>query len=198
MVLLLGDEVLFMYTMCVTEKTAEQQHIFEQTFLQMMLELHYDEITISDLCRRAGLSRKIFYRLYEKKADVLCSMIDRAMIECDFYTPEESVGPGELHRFFAFWQTQKDLLDALLKHQNSSLLTDRAIRFAMRETSSPVRTFGSDEVKGSYESIVFYLSGMFSLLLVWHAQGFSHSIDEMSAIVADILTNPAYPKPSEE
>ena len=56
-----------MYTLCVTEKTAQQQQIFEQTFLQMMLESYYDEITISDLCRRSGLSRKIFYRLYEKR-----------------------------------------------------------------------------------------------------------------------------------
>ena len=49
-----------MYTMCVTEKTAEQQKQFEQTFLQMLLEDDYDNITISDLCRRVGLSRKIF------------------------------------------------------------------------------------------------------------------------------------------
>ena len=38
-----------MYTMCITEKTAQQQHIFAQTFLQMLLDTHYDEITISDL-----------------------------------------------------------------------------------------------------------------------------------------------------
>ena len=58
-----------MYTMCITEKTAQQQIKFEDTFLQMLLETHYDDITISELCRRAGLSRKIFYRLFEKKAE---------------------------------------------------------------------------------------------------------------------------------
>ena len=183
--------------MCVTEKTAEQQHVFEQTFLQMMLEFHYDEITISDLCRRAGLSRKIFYRLFDKKADVLYSLIDHTLMESDYYTPDESVGSGELHRFFAFWKSQKDLLDALLMHQNSSLLTDRAIRFATKEKSSPVRTFGSQEYKGSYETIVFYLSGMFSLLLVWHAQGYKQSIDEMANVVMDILTKPAIQDPSQ-
>ena len=63
-----------MYTMCTTEKTAQQQQVFEQTFVKMMLECHYDEITISDLCRRAGLSRKIFYRLFEKKAEAVYSL----------------------------------------------------------------------------------------------------------------------------
>ena len=184
-----------MYTLCTTEKTAQQQKQFEQTFLQMMLESHYDAITISELCRRAGLSRKIFYRLFEKKADVLYSMIDRALMESDSYIPDESVGPGEFHRFFAFWQYQKELLDALLKHQNSSLLTDRAIRFATQEVGSPVREFGSEKDKGTYEAIVFYLSGIFSVLVNWHAQGYRQSIDEMSALMMDLLTTPAFKDP---
>ena len=186
-----------MYTLCSTEKTAQQQLIFEQTFLKMMLESHYDEITISELCRQAGLSRKIFYRLFEKKADVLYSMIDRTLMEVDYYTPDESVGSGELHRFFAYWQHKKDLLDALLKHQISSLLTDRAIRFAMREEGSPVRTFGAEEDQGRYETVVFYLSGIFSLLLAWHAQDYKQSIDEISALMMDILTTPAIQNPSQ-
>ena len=187
-----------MYTLCTTEKTALQQKQFEQTFLQMLLEDDYDNITISDLCRRAGLSRKIFYRLFEKKADILYSMIDRALMEVDYYVPEESVGSGELHRFFAFWLHKKDLLDALLKHQNSNLLTDRAIRFAMREEGSQVRSFGAEAEKGSYEAIVFYLSGIFSVLLTWHAQGYDKSIDEISALMKDLLTTPAYERQSQD
>ena len=187
-----------MYTMCITEKTAEQQKQFEQCFLQMLLESDYDSITISDLCRRAGLSRKIFYRLFEKKADVLYSMIDRAHMESDSYVPDPSVGPGELHRFLAYWRHKKDLLDALLKNHNSSLLTDRAIRFAMREEGSQVRSFGADAEKGSYEAIVFYLSGIFSVLLVWHAQGYDKSIDEIATLMKDLLTTPAYERQSQD
>ena len=182
-----------MYTLCSTEKTAQQQHIFEQTFLQMMLEMHYDEITISELCRRANLSRKIFYRLFDKKADVLYSLIDHTIIESDAYVPDESVGPGDAHQFFAFWKANPALLDALLKHQNSHLLTDRATRFAMQEMSSPVRKFGKEEDQGSPELISFYMSGIFSLLLLWHAMGFDRSIDELSAILVELLTTPAIP-----
>ena len=156
-----------MYTLCTTEKTARQQQQFEQTFLQMLLESHYDDITISDLCRRAGLTRKMFSRLFEKKADVLYSLIDHTLLNSSSYEPDPSVGPGELHRFFAYWQTQEDLLDALLKHQNSSLLTDRAIRHIIRENSDIVHTFGADRGKFGMETILFYVSGIFSLVLVW-------------------------------
>lgn len=179
-----------MYTMCVTEKTARQQHLFEQTFLQMLLESDYDTITISDLCRRAGLSRRIFYRLFEKKADVLYALIDHTLLEATSYVPDESVGVGDLHRFFAFWKAQKDLLDALLKHQNSHLLTDRAIRHIFNEQADIVHAFGGDCGAFGQETILFYISGIFSLVLAWHAQGYKYSIDEMSSLLMQLLSTP--------
>lgn len=187
-----------MYTLCTTEKTAQQQQQFEKTFLQMLLESDYDAITISDLCRQAGLSRKMFYRLFERKADVLYALIDHTLLEAENFVPDESVGPGELHRFFAFWRTQEDLLDALLKHQNSSLLTDRAVRHVLNEESNIVHTFGADAGKCGFETMVFYMTGIFSLVLTWHIQGYSHSIDEMSHLLMDILSttpikNPRHP-----
>ena len=184
-----------MYTMCVTEKTAEQQHIFEQTFLQMLLENYYDEITISDLCRRAGLSRKIFYRLFEKKQDVFYSLIDHALIQAGSFQPDPSVGPGELHRLFAFWKSQKDLLDALLKHQSSSLLTERAVRHVLKEDSLMLHTFGADTGSFGKETMLFYLSGIFSLVLVWHSNGYDHSIDEMSTLLMNLLSTAGIKNP---
>jgi len=177
-----------MYTLCTTEKTARQQKQFEQTFLQMLLENHYDTITISELCRRTGLSRKIFYRLFEQKVDVLYSLIDHTLLEGETYVPDESVGPGDLHRFFAFWRNQKDLLDMLLKHQNSHMLTDRAIRHILNENSNVVHTFGADCGDFGMETILFYISGIFSLVLIWHQQNYRYSIDEMSTLLMNLLS----------
>ena len=177
-----------MYTLCVTEKTAQQQQIFEQTFLQMMLESYYDEITISDLCRRAGLSRKIFYRLYEKKADILYSMIDRALMEVDFYTPDESVGPGGLHRFLAYWKSRKELLDVLQKNQISALLAQQAANIALQETPDRLRLFGLEGNANARDMMLFYLSGFFALVLDWHSRGFDRSIDEVCDVLMQLLT----------
>ena len=184
-----------MYTMCVTEKTAQQQNHFEQTFLQMLLEQEYDNITISDLCRRTGLSRKIFYRLFERKADILYALIDHTLLKAANFVPDESVGPGELHRFFAFWRTQQDLLDALQKLQNSSMLTDRALRHILNEDSAIVHIFGADAGKFGFETIVFYVSGIFSLVLTWHQQDYRHSIDEMASLLMNLLSTAAIKHP---
>ncbi len=178
-----------MYTLCATEKTARQQRQFEQTFLQMLLESHYDSITISELCRRAGLSRKIFYRLFEKKTDVLYSLIDHTVLSSAQFFPNETMGPRELHPFLNFWIQQKDLLDALLKHHNSALLPERAIYFSLNEDLSLAHSFGADTGKFSVETMVFYMAGVFSLILAWHGQQFCHSIDEMAALMIEILTS---------
>ena len=177
-----------MYTMCVTEKTAQQQALFEQVFLQMLLETDYDSITISDLCRRAELSRKIFYRLFERKADVLYSLIDHTLILSASFVPDPSVAPGEIHRFFAFWRTQQDLLDVLLKHEISGMLTDRAVRYVLKEENSIVHLFGADAGKFSFETMVYYITGIFSLVMTWHVQGYSHSLDEMSQLLMELLS----------
>ncbi len=178
-----------MYTLCVTEKTARQQRQFEQCFLQMLRESYYDDITISELCRRAGLSRKIFYRLFEKKADVLYALIDHTLLESARYFPDEFGGEKELRQFLAFWADQKDLLDVLLKHHNSSLLTDRAVYFALHEDTSLAHTFGADTGEFLFETMVFYSTGLFSLILAWHARDFSRSIDEMAGLLMRVLTS---------
>ena len=116
-------------------------------------------------------------------------------MEASNYIPDESVGPGELHRFFAYWKSQSDLLEALMKHQNSALLTDRAVRFALNEETTMVHAFGADENKFGFEMVVFYISGIFSLVDTWHHQGYTHSIDEMSQLMMDILMHPVIKHP---
>ena len=58
-----------MYRKCTTEKTVFQQKQFEKVLLESMLEMPYKEITVSALCRKTGLTRNIFYRLFEEKDD---------------------------------------------------------------------------------------------------------------------------------
>ena len=46
-----------MYKLCATEKSAKNQVLLEEAFLRLALQHNYDDITISDICREAELSR---------------------------------------------------------------------------------------------------------------------------------------------
>lgn len=179
-----------MYVQCRTEKSALQQRKFEECMMDLMLQQPYDSISISQLCRDAGLSRKTFYRLFENKSDVIYAMVDHTIMDSEFYQADESVGPGGMHHFFGYWRTQKKFLDVLAKNNISSLLSQRAIVHILRESPDIMHSFGTEPSEVGRETMLFFVSGLFALLLDWHHRDFERSIDEMSALVMRLLTSP--------
>lgn len=179
-----------MYKRCVSEKSAAQQRKFEAALLELMKDRLFEEISISELCRFTGLSRKTFYRLYDAKADVVYAMIDHALLDAESFEPEETVGPGELHRFLAYWKTRKELLDVMKKNRISALLSQQAVIHIMNEAPEIVRWFGAEDSPYMTEAMVFYVSGLFSLVLTWHNRDYDLSIDELSSLIMRLLTRP--------
>ena len=120
-----------MYSQCVSERSATQQRRFEAAMLELMKDRLFEEISISELCRYSGLSRKTFYRLYEAKADVIYGMIDHALLDFESFTENSLSGSGpaeqEMERMFSYWFHQRRLLDALQKSGLSGVLVNRAI-----------------------------------------------------------------------
>ena len=184
-----------MYTLCTTEKTAQQQRQFEKAFLELALEIAYDDLTVSELCRKAGLSRKIFYRLFERKGDVLYALVDHTLLDASVHEPDISVKEGGLHRFLDFWRSQKDLLDVLHKNKGSALLTDSAIQLILHEGSEFSHCLGLNDTKFGRQALAFYISGIFALVLDWHKQDFAQSIDELSEALMYLLTTPPVKHP---
>lgn len=184
-----------MYRQCSSEKAVLQQRKFEECMIGLMLENQYDSISVSKLCREAGLSRKTFYRLFETKADVIYAMVDHRILDAAAFVPEEGEIDGGLHRFFGYWRTQKKFLDALHKNNISTILTQRAIIYTMQEAPDCRHMFGSDSEENSWETMIFYLSGMFALVLDWHEQGFTRHVDELSGLCMHLLTTPPIKNP---
>ena len=184
-----------MYLPCSSEKAAQQQRKFEECMMEMMMELPYDNISVSELCRRVGMSRKTFYRLFETKADVIYALVDHRIIDEASYVPEEGMRDGGLHRFFGYWQTQKKLLDALAATNSSTLLTERAIIYTMKEAPDAQYMFGVQDPDSGWETVIYHLSGLFALVLDWHRRDFARPIDELCDLVLGILNTPPIKNP---
>lgn len=177
-----------MYSRCVSEKSAAQQRQFEAALLELMKDRLFEEVSISELCRYTGLSRKTFYRLYDAKADVVYAMIDHALLDAGTFEPDIAVGPGGLHKFLAYWKTKKNLLDVLKKNRISTLLSQQAVLHIIEEAPEIIRCFGAEETQFREETMIFYVSGLFSLVLTWHSREFDLSIDELSCLIMRLLT----------
>lgn len=177
-----------MYRNCITEKSAQQQQILEQQLLTAMLTTPFHEISISSLCEAASVSRKTFYRLFDRKEDVLDALIDQTIMDFETFRADDSVGPGALHRFFAYWKGQEKLIEALIRNDMPTLLWERVILHTLRESPDIKTVFIGDDQEFARETVIFYISGLFVLILDWHAEGYRRSIDDISRLVMRLLT----------
>ena len=179
-----------MYRHCASEKAAAQQRQFEAAFVELMGKQLFEEISISELCRMTGLSRKTFYRLYDTKADLVYASIDHALLDAATYIPDPTVGPGGVHKFLDYWRYRKDLLDALSNNRASTILSQQAVIHVMTEAPELMRAFGAENLDHGRDLMVFYITGIFSLVLDWHFRGYDRTIDELSKTIMELLTTP--------
>ena len=64
-----------MAELCHTEYALQKKKHLENSLLNLMLLRQYNEISVTDICREAGIPRRTFYHYYESKDDVLNSII---------------------------------------------------------------------------------------------------------------------------
>ena len=184
-----------MYKLCKSEQSANRRRELEQQLLTMMETLRLDEITVSDLCVRAGISRKVFYRYFSGKEGALYALIDHTLLEL-----ENVPYAGKLHGehgyqkklawFFRFWQEQKRLLDAIAFSGISQILVERVIEYALSDAGA-IRDFlpccGADARE---YATTFSACGFMSTVLLWHRSDFQMSPDQMAEVVMPLLTKP--------
>lgn len=178
-----------MYRQCTTEKTAMQQKTFHEALYTAMQDRLYSHITITDLCNQTGLSRNIFYRLFDCKDDVLYALIDHCFYEC---SKEIHVGDARnnLMSFFTFWKDKKEFLDMLEKNRLESLLSIRGTLCCCRIDFGMQKFIQADWNNYDMEILSFYISGFVGILFHWYHSDFARSVEEMTDITIQILNHP--------
>lgn len=180
-----------MYRTCTTEKTAAQQHRTEQALRQLLHQQPYEQITVCQLCQRAGLSRKSFYRLFSGKEGVLCALIDHTLME--FITfPSQPVREPELQpglvRFFRYWKYNRDLLGILVRNGQLALLMERELLHVYADRATVRSFFGVEEHPDAKSMLMFYLSGIMGLLMYWYSTDFAASEEHMAHLLGKAVT----------
>jgi len=182
-----------MYKTCQTEQSAHRQRKLEKGLLQLMLHKNYEDITVSDLCEYMQIPRKSFYRYFSSKDGALYALIDHTL--ADFFQMQvpknKSRGNalGDLDLFFTFWYENKVFLDALQRNSLSGLLVERATSFALQEGHLPQK-LKSVPIQIRRLVLSFAVSGLLSMVLDWHRQGFTVSPDDMTRLAVNMLTTP--------
>lgn len=164
-------------------------------FLALLQERPYAQITITDLCARAGVSRRTFYRNFESLTGVLDRIADDLYQE--FLRSDPGPGgtvPEHLLCLFTFVRRHSDLFVAL--YQNDLFIPlyryyrrysrEVLLRLGQRSHSST----GEPERMPTAESderIAFITGGLTAVLADWISRGCADSCEKMAARTTRIL-----------
>ena len=144
-------------------------------FLAELQEKPYNKITIADICRKANVSRKTFYRCFHSKQACLLAVIDRHLS-----VSYEEAGHGGLHQYFIYWQHNRDFLRALKANDLCPILWEQAIQFVSQRNQQDW-----DEYQ-----IRFVVTGVLCVIVQWIERDCKESVDHLGKELHKVLTVP--------
>lgn len=176
-----------MYRKCATERSVRNQRNLENALLELMQKLPYGEITVTQICETADVSRRVFYHLFGSKQDALYGLIDHRILDVESYRADLS---DMALRCFLYWQDQQALLDALTGNGMGGLLLERMIISIMQEDYDVWRWLQAEDLRNRQDILVFNISGVMGLVFSWYYSGFRKTPEEMTQLMKTLMRNP--------
>lgn len=187
-----------MYKLCKTEHSAKRQRHIENGLLELMQTTSYEDISVSDLCDFLQIPRKSFYRYFSSKDGALHALMDHTMMDYEGFNAvyqdnDRRTLEKELTQFFLFWMSQKNLLDALVRNNMSGLLVERTLHNVIHSEVVPKRFMAPFSLFVQKQISLFCISGLMSIVMNWHLDGYPESAERMASITAQLVSQPLFP-----
>lgn len=187
-----------MYKQCKTEQSASRQRRMEKGLLELMSIKPFEEISVSDLCEYLQIPRKSFYRYFSSKEGAFNALLDHTMMEYEGFNAIYADGKQrtlqkELTQFFLFWMEHKNLLDALARNNMSGSLVERTMSHISTGEVIPSRFLSEETLYARKQVTLFCISGLMSIVITWHRDGYPQSAEQMAAITARLVSQPLFP-----
>lgn len=170
--------------------------VFLMALLELLKEKAYIDISISELCRKAGLSRNTFYKFFSEK-DALLEYL-KEDIALGFVEYRKTIVKENLSsqmeafvHYFSFWYQLRDWVDVLVKND----LWEQIAMPEEREISllSP-RNWDSylvDTPKTMEMMHTFLAAGCVRLVKWWSLNNYEKTPTEMAELVVYTLSGRA-------
>ncbi len=140
--------------------------------LTLLKEKPMAEISVSDLCSRAGVGRTSFYRNYEEKEDIIKAYIEHLFQDwADRYKKSPDLSVRELVlQVFSHFEANRDFY---------SLINERGFVYLLKDIILDLCGFNPEqEMPAAYSSayVAFFLYGWIE---VWFRRGMKDTAEEM-------------------
>ena len=175
-----------------------RQRQIEDCLYENLLHTPWQSISVADICRQVGISRKAYYNYYRDKESCFTAFLDRTLEEImlhvtqalsDNATPLESAIV-----LLSYWREQKPLLDVLVRNNLLYALLSRSAAYCNREDHSLLESLSTTEIPMDEDILCCYTNVQLTLLLNWYGRGFDTPVEEMAKKLLRILHEPLIPQ----
>lgn len=167
-----------------SEAAYRRKKQIEEILYSNLLHMPYSSISISELCRQAGISRVAFYHYYRDKDDCLCSMIDH-IIQSTLYTltaqlPVNATPLEAATMLMEAWRERKIFWDIVVQNNLLQHVLFSSINSVLNEDRTILNLLNTPELPSDTDILCCYLSSQITLILQWHARDFDTPAQEMA------------------
>jgi AcrR family transcriptional regulator len=156
--------------------------------IALLYEKPYSSISITELCEKAGLVRKTFYRHFQSKDAVIKATIDIMFEQFMENIRSRNIEDAQLSlTYFQYWEQHKRFLELLIDNQLFYLLNDQYVLYLkVMEDLIGVKMQGESEVAKEYMMSIL-AGGLWTVLRKWILRDCQESPEEMARIVNSLL-----------
>ena len=181
-----------MYKQCKSSQSVQRQEHIADCLRELIREKAYDEISITELCQKAGVPRNTFYRYFANKESVLKYLFDHSMyslLEKVMNTYHESQ-ELELVDYIARWlryYRENDALWNIFQESRHHLLFGQLIWF-YGKLSDPVYKLDFNNQRTKH--MIFLAYGIQGILDVWKHLGYEQNENDLALQIYNVLKTP--------
>ena len=163
------------------------KNLISLALISLMYKKGYDEITVKEICEKAGVSRMSFYRYFDKKEDVFIDYCDARFEE--FYDEYLNQSMVTLEEFvldtFKFFKKYNRQLMILRQAGKEQILVKQFNGYAkyliLHNNNKLVLEQRKNPVIGP-----FLAGGLYNVLTTWLDDGMEQSPEEMRDLLLQI------------
>lgn len=174
----------------MSTRNEKTKRLISIAFYALLLKKSFDEVTISDICKKAGVSRMSFYRYYNNKEDIFVLFSDERFAEFfdDIVNKQDPSLETFVTSLFKYFQIYSRQILILIQSKKEHILVEQFKSYCRYLfSSSQVKNFTID--KNNSQSITMFATGLCYVLLGWIENGQKQDIDQISKETIHLLTN---------
>lgn len=170
-----------------TKETLTKSYIFEALY-ELLSKTNINEINVSDICTKAGVSRMSFYRNFKSKEDLVNKSLEKILTNL-----KESLSSQELINQYT---VTREIFATALKYTKITQAfknSDYIDKF-MNSIAEQLFTFSpEDKINPAKKYIpIFYFSALTGVLAIWINNGAKESPEEMARGICAIAEFPIF------